>query len=91
MKKPTLKQKVDMYESYLHKINMLVTSCDNEGISELVHNADMWSYAHRKGECVSDKTRNQMITSVFWKLCDTPEADKASAKRQRKYSENNKT
>ena len=91
MKKPTLRQKVELYEDYLHKINMLVTSCNNDGISELVHNADMWSYAHRKGECVSDKQRDQMIVNAFWKLCDTPEADKASSERQRKYSENDKT
>jgi hypothetical protein len=89
-KKPTLKQKVELYEYYLHKINMLVTSCNNVGISELVHNADMWSYAHRKGECVSDKQRDQMIANAFWKLCDTPEADRLSKERQKAWTENQK-
>ena len=85
MKTPKLKEKVEMYEYFLHKINMFVTSCNDLGISELVHNADMWSYAHRQGECVSDKKRKQMIANAFYKLCDTPEADKASKERQKAY------
>jgi hypothetical protein len=89
-KKPTLKEKVALYESYLHKINMFVVSCNNDGIAELVQNADIWSYAHRRGECITDKQRDQMIANAFWKLCDTPEADKAAAERQLKYSKNNK-
>ena len=66
---------------------MLVTSCNEVGISELVHNADMWSYAHRRGECVSDKNRKKMITDAFYKLCDTPEADRISKERQNAYTE----
>jgi hypothetical protein len=90
MKKPTLKEKVALYENYLHKINMFVISCNNDGITELVRNADTWSYVHRCGEFITDKQRDQMINNAFWKLCDTPKADKASAERQHKYSENNK-
>lgn len=87
MKTPTLKQKVDQYESFLHKINSFVISCNNDGIAELVRNADVWSYSHRCGEFVTDNQRQKMINGTFWNLCDTPEADKATKERQRKYSE----
>jgi len=89
-KKPTLKEKVALYESYLHKINMFCISCNNDGIAELVRNADAWSYAHRSGEFVTDKQRDQMIANAFWKLCDTPEADKSTKERQKAYSKTNK-
>jgi hypothetical protein len=88
MKNPTLKEKVAQYESYLHKINMFVVSCNNDGIAELVRNADVWSYAHRVGNGeLSDKQQQQAINNAFCKLLDTPGADKASAERQRKYTE----
>jgi hypothetical protein len=90
-KKPTLKEKVALYEFYLHKINMFVVSCNNDGIAELVQNADIWSYAHRIGNGeLSDKKQQQAVNNAFWKLCDTPEADKTAAERQLKYSKNNK-
>jgi hypothetical protein len=89
MKKPTLKEKVEHYETFLHKINLFITCCNHDGVAELVKNADGWSYAHRSGEFVTDKQRDQMIANAFWKLCDTPETNKASAERQSKYSENN--
>jgi hypothetical protein len=86
-KKPTLKQKVEMYESYLHKINMFCVSCNNEGIRELVKNADIWSYSHRIGNGEhSDKKQQRFINNAFWKLLDTPEADKATKERQQKYT-----
>jgi hypothetical protein len=85
MKNPTLKEKVTIYEEFLHKINMFCITCNNEGIKELVANADNWSYAHRRGEFVTDKQRNEMINNAFWKLCDTPEADKKTKERQELY------
>jgi hypothetical protein len=90
MKTPTLKQKVEMYESYLHKINSFIVCCDNQGIAELVQNADNWSYAHRVGNGeLSDRKQQQTINNAFWKLCDTPEADKDTKERQQKYREAN--
>lgn len=77
MKNPTLKQKVAMYESYLHKINTFIVSSDNEGIKELVENADNWSYAHRVGNGeLTDAEQRKHVNRAFWKLCDTPLADK---------------
>ena len=87
MKNPTLKQKVAQYEAFLHKINSFIVSCNNEGIKELVENADIWSYSHRCGEFVTDNQRQKMINGTFWKLLDTPKADKATQERQAKYSE----
>ena len=84
MKKPTNKQKIEMYEAFLHKINLGIVCCNNLMIQELVANADRWSYAHRRGEFVSDKQRKQMINNMFQKLCDTPEADKATEAMKQK-------
>jgi hypothetical protein len=88
MKNPTLKEKVAQYESYLHKINSFIVSCNNDGIAELVRNADVWSYAHRVGNGeLSDKQQQQAINNAFCKLLDTPEADRVSTERQQKYTE----
>ena len=88
MKTPTLRQKVDQYESFLHKINSFIVSCNNDGIKELVENADNWSYSHRisNGE-LSDRVQQQLINNAFWKLLDTPNADNASADRQKAWTE----
>ena len=87
MKRPTNKEKILQYESFLHKINMFIVSCNNDGIKELVENADIWSYAHRRGEFISDKQRDKSINTAFWKLCDTPETNKITKERQRNYTE----
>jgi hypothetical protein len=88
MKNPTLKQKVAQYEAFLHKINMFIISPNNDGIRELVENADIWSYAHRVGNGeLSDKKQQQAINKAFWKLCDTPKTDKDSEDRQKFWSE----
>ncbi|CAB5226528.1 hypothetical protein UFOVP760_301 [uncultured Caudovirales phage] len=85
MKNPTLKDKVKMYEAFLHKISMACTCMDNLAIQELVQNADSWSYAHRQGNgMLSDKEQQELINSKFFKLCDTPEAVKALNERRNK-------
>lgn len=87
MNTPNQKEKISMYEAFLHKINAFIVSCNNDGIKELVENADNWSYAHRRGEFVTDAQRNKMINSAFWKLLDTPKTDKDSEERQKFWSE----
>lgn len=90
-KNPTLKEKVKMYEDFLHKINISVMCCDNLAVQELVHNADMWSYMHRCGNGEpSEREQRRMINSRFWKLLDTPKADQEREERQKKYSEKQK-
>ena len=90
MKTPTLKQKVEMYENFLHKINIFIISGNNDGIKELVNNADNWSYAHRSGEFLTDKQRRKMINDMFQKLCDTPKADEITKTRQKAWTEMSK-
>jgi len=87
MKSPTNKEKILQYETFLHKINMFCISGNNEGIKELVENADNWSYSHRCGECVTDNQRKKMINGTFWKLCDTPKSDKDAEERQKFWAE----
>lgn len=87
MKSPTNKEKILQYETFLHKINMFCISGNNDGIKELVENADNWSYAHRRGEFLTDKQREKIINNMFWKLCDTPKTDKDSEERQKFWAE----
>jgi hypothetical protein len=91
MKTPNQKEKILMYESFLHKINSFIVSCNNDGIKELVENADSWSYSHRisNGE-LSDREQQKLINNSFWKLLDTPKTYKAVEDMQKKYSEAHK-
>jgi hypothetical protein len=87
MNTPNQKEKIKMYESFLHKINAFIVSSNNEGIKELVENADNWSYAHRIGNGEpSEKQQQQFINKAFWKLLDTPKTDKETQQRQKAYS-----
>ena len=86
-KTPTLKQKVQMYEDFLHRINTFVITGNNQGISELIQNADDWSYSHRVGNGEnSDKLQQKIINKSFWKLCDTPIANAETKERQDAWS-----
>jgi hypothetical protein len=88
MKTPNQQQKIEMYESFLHRINMCIISGNHGGIAELVGNADDWSYSHRIGNGeLSDRKQQQAINNAFWKLCDTPKADKATQERQKAWME----
>ena len=91
MKSPTNKEKILQYESFLHKINSFIVSCNNDGIKELVENADNWSYSHRisNGE-LSDREQQKLINNAFWKLLDTPKTYKTLEEMQKKYSEAHK-
>lgn len=71
MKNPTQRDKITMYEAFMHKISLMVTSCNNEGIKQLVQNADRFSYAHRIGNGeYTDKEQQKIINTAFWKLLD---------------------
>ena len=64
----TLKKKVEVYEQFLHMLN-LGTICGNPGlIRQLVYNADTWSYAHRVGNGLSDKEQQKLIDAAFDRL-----------------------
>jgi len=88
MKTPTIKQKVLIYEEFLHKLNACLMSGNNEAIGELIKNADNWSYAHRRGNGeFSDNQQQKIINNAFWKLLDTPNSDAIVKERQRKWTE----
>lgn len=86
-KTPTLEEKVEMYEKFLHKINMYLICCNPTGVQELIANADNWSYEHRRGEYWTDEERQQMVDKKFWSLCNTPKADEETKIRQKTYGE----
>lgn len=70
MKKPTMHQKVEQYESLLHSIQMAAAVTMNaDRVRSLIGNICGWSYAHRCGNGVlSQSERQKLITRAFWKL-----------------------
>ena len=42
-------EKVALYERVFHRISMLNTAMNNEGMREVIGRIDSWSYAHRCG------------------------------------------
>jgi hypothetical protein len=72
-KNPTLKEKIKMYEDFLHKINLLILCGNDTAIKSLLRNADKWSYAHRMGDGeLSEKEMQKNINRCFWRLLDIP-------------------
>jgi hypothetical protein len=87
MKTPSLKQKVEQYEAFLHAINSFLICGCNTGIQELVQNADQWSYSFRVGNGeLSDREQQKIINTAFWELLNTPKADKETQERQKAFS-----
>ena len=88
---PTNEEKIEMYERFLHKINMCMTSCNNNAIKELVENADIWSFNHRRGNGeLSDEEQQKLIDTAFWKLCDTPKSDAERKEMRKAYAKHSK-
>jgi len=68
-KTPTLKEKVEQYESLLENISLYMNAGTQLGIRRLLNNIDDWSYSHRKGNGeLSDKEQQKLINKAFWKL-----------------------
>jgi hypothetical protein len=74
MKKPTLKEKVEVYENFLHRINFHRSLTMNEkAICELLELADAWSYAHRQGNGEGgEKEMNERVNFEFNKFRTLP-------------------
>ncbi len=45
----TAEEKVALYENVFHRISMLNTAMNAEGMRDMVGRIDSWSYAHRCG------------------------------------------
>ena len=76
-KQPTLKEKVKMYEQFLHDVQMYSVCGRGDLIQALVNNACSWSYAHRVGNGeYSDKEQDKIVTTNFWKLTIVPDVVK---------------
>lgn len=70
VKKPTLKRKVQVYESLLHALQLNYSVAMNrEAVTELLDRIDRWSYAHRCGNGqLSDAEQQRYINQCFEKL-----------------------
>ena len=76
MKTPSKKEKLEMYESFLHDLNMYIVCGRPDLIGRLVGNADNWSYAHRAGNGeLSEKQQQKLIDKCFYKLRDVETLD----------------
>lgn len=63
------KEKIQMYESYLHAIQLQVVACNSENIKKLISNAGAWSYAHRVGNGQhSEEEQQKIIDRAFYNL-----------------------
>ncbi len=67
----TLKEKVEMYERFLHQLQMNAeVAMDADIVKQLITNACSWSYAHRCGNGMPTEEEQQaMIDQAFDKLC----------------------
>ena len=71
IKTPTLRQKVEQYESLLENISLYMNTGSQINIRRLLNNIDDWSYSHRKGNGeLSEKEQQKIINKAFWKLND---------------------
>ena len=73
---PTLKQKIKVYEGFLHAINAAQTAMNNERMMELISLADNWSYAHRRGNGeLTEVEQNKLINDAFERMAKFIHAD----------------
>lgn len=70
VKKPTVKDKIAVYEDLLHSIQMHTElTMNNDQIKEIINRICKWSYAHRNGNGeLSEKQRQEQIDYEFWRL-----------------------
>jgi hypothetical protein len=74
VRKPTQKEKIEMYEKLLHDIDLSCSVGRTDLLEILLGNINSWSYAHRCGNGeYSEKEQNQLIYKKFWKLATIPD------------------
>lgn len=69
MNTPTLEEKVEVYESLFHALNVALISMDHKKVTQIVNLIDNWSYAHRSGNGeLTDEEQLDKINSVFYRM-----------------------
>ena len=71
----TLEEKVQMYEEFLHRLQLNAEVVMNaNAVKQLIDNACVWSYAHRRGNGEPTEEEQQaMIDKAFRRLCEIDE------------------
>lgn len=66
----TNKEKINVYESVLHRIQMYAeVSMDEKRLDDLIRKICVWSYAHRCGNgMLTARQQNKLINDAFKKL-----------------------
>jgi hypothetical protein len=69
-KKPTLREKVQVYEALLHNIQMhREVTMNSVEVIKLLDKIGNWSYAHRQGNGEPTEAEQQrMVNRAFWRL-----------------------
>jgi len=58
----SIEQKVALYERVFHRISMLNTAMNADGMREMIRRIDAWSYAHRCGNGeLSDEEQSALV------------------------------
>lgn len=62
-------EKLKLYEKVFHRISMLNTALNAEGMRDMVGRIDSWSYAHRCGNGqLSDEEQAQLVEDAAKRL-----------------------
>ncbi len=70
----TNKEKVEMYENLLHRIQMYYGVVDSKKVKNLLDNISSWSYTHRSGNgMLSDEEQQERIDNAFDNLLEIKE------------------
>lgn len=70
-KKPTLKQKVEMYEKFIDNLALYAEVGNTKLLWALIDNASDFSYAHRVGNGeYKEEQQEKIIVAKFWQLLD---------------------
>lgn len=85
----TQKQKLFVYEMYLHKLSKYQQAKDQDGIKELVRNADRWSYGQTNND--EQQETKRFIDWTFRTLSNTPLTDSKLRKLQREKEKKKRT
>ncbi len=88
-----LREKVNVYEQLLHKIQMNAeVIMDHEVVGDLITNICRWSYSHRCGNGeLSEAEQDAIIRRAFDKLLDTREPWTVRNRKLKEKNEKNST